>query len=162
MPKKIDGKYYYVDEKIDLKTGELFAKTRIVDDTNMKEETLGLRRAKLLDIYHYKDVYPLPKAIFFPADLVKVSKSGNNLFIDYSGKLFRYIKSTSALLVCHKIEKVIPVRNGALLELQGSAQRYKSIVQPLEGKYAGILHFNHCTLLYGIYDSAFSTTRRKV
>ena len=133
----------------------------IVDDKNKKGESLARRRLLLKN----EDVklYSLKLAIFFIADLVKLTK-GSTWYIDSTGKIFEYRKSTSVPLIFKKVSKIIPIKTGgATIEVEGMPHRYKTLFLPrIEQKYAGLLKLGKGYILYGLYDKLYPNTRRKI
>lgn len=133
----------------------------IVDDKNMEGDTLGIRRVALLR--EGVRMRKLSKAIFFLGDMIKLATS-RTWFIDNEGKVFNYKKTQSAKLYFKKITKTILIpTGGALIEVEGSVTRYKSLYAPnLQENYAGILSIGGMTILYGVYDTKYDTTTRRI
>lgn len=159
-PSKAEGVSFIYQE---IEKGEnVIPVIKVIDDINVKGDTLAKRRLQLL-----KDEVRLQKlnyAFFFLADLIKYAKPHHN-FIDSNGKIFKYKKSTSANLTFHKITKVFPIATGgAVIEVSGIMSRFKVLFQPDESMtHAGILTLgfsNH--VLYGLYDQEYKPSRRKV
>jgi hypothetical protein len=141
--------------------GKTITNIVIVDDKNIEGDTLGLRRVSLL-----RDgvrMRRLSKAIFFLGDMIKLATS-KTWFIDNNGMVFNYKKTQSAKLNFKRISKVIPISTGgALLELEGSTARYKSLYAPTpQEKYAGILTIGAMSILYGVYDTKYDNTTRRI
>ncbi len=133
----------------------------IIDDKNIEGATLARRRL-LLKSKEIK-LYTLSKAIFFIADLIKLT-IGTSYYIDSTGKIFEYKKTTTVPLIFKKIKKVIPIKTGgATIEVEGIASRYKTLFLPnLECKYAGLLKIGKGYILYGLYETKLPDTRRKI
>jgi hypothetical protein len=129
---------------------------KIVDDINLPQKTLGLRRLAL-----QKDpsvtLHKISTAIYFLADLIKLAKA-TTWFIDSSGKVFQWKKYTRAKLVTKKIKKVLPADGiGCVLEVDNLSQRFKSLQRPQDfHQYAVFLVINHMYFLYGLSE----TTRK--
>lgn len=153
--------YKLGDEKPSVEDGVIyyyFGKLEIIDDLSLEGENLGLRRARISD----KDKFKLKMAIFYVADLIKLS-SPRTWFIDSSGKLFQYKKSKSVKLVSKKIIKVIKCVGYCLIEVQGVLHRFKTLYPPSENqKYASLLVLNRSYLLYGFSNEEHATTWRKI
>lgn len=137
-------------------------KPLIVDDSNISEDTLAKRRLHL-SIVEKAPMYRLKQAIFFIADLIKLS-GPNQWFIDSKGKVFRYLKTKHVPLVFRKITKVLRQPGCCLVEVQGINGRHMSLFHPLEGQnYAGFLRLSPKTyVLYGFFEEQYKDTRRKI
>lgn len=160
-PSTEGGLVFYRNESIDLDNAESKVKIRVVDDATVEGKTLGMRRLKLklakVPLYHIK------VTIYFLGDLVKLAKS-SSWFIDSSGKIFQYKKTTRAKLHCKKISKVFPLKGlGSVIEVQGLSTRFKTIFKPTDSEeYAGIIEYPGGVFLYGLYEKPFATTWRKI
>lgn len=133
----------------------------VVDDRAIEAPSLALRRLQLKALKI--KLYPLKQAIFFIADLVKLS-SPNQWFIDSSGYLFKYIKKKLVPLIFRKITKVIRGDGSCIVEVEGLPQRFRSLYPPLENQeYAGLLRIQpKAYILYGFYYEKHKDTVRKV
>lgn len=149
-PVNIEGISFYI------KTEPL-----IIDDTNIKEATLGARRLHLLA--NNVRLFKLKNAIFFMGDFIKAAESGY-YFIDSNGLIFTYNKTRNVPLVFHKILEVIPIKSGgAVLTIEGIPQRFKCLNVPTTEKYAGLLKLSKLEyVLYGLYDNRLPNSRRKI
>lgn len=141
--------------------GEPVTVIRIVDDKNIDNPKLSMRR--LVIKAQGAKLFRMTRAIFFLSDLIKISQ-GKMWFIDSSGKIFQYKKTTRAKLKFHKIKKVIAIpTGGAIIEVEGIGQRFKSLHYPDPNLlYAGILYNKMSTILYGFYDMKYDDTWRMV
>jgi hypothetical protein len=157
-PNTSDGLLYIANESIDQESN-MRINAYVIDDKNIDRPTLGLRRLTI----DKKDLYPLHTAIYTLQDLVKLS-SPKTWFIDNSGQVFQYKKSTRAKLQTYKINQVLPVSGiGCVLEIQGFSERFKSLTVPSNTeKYAGILTYNGKNILYGLYTTNIEPTWRLV
>lgn len=136
-------------------------KYKVVDDTTVPGSTLAMRRLHLL-----KEGVPLrklDKAVFFLGDLVKLA-TATMWFIDSSGLLFQYKKTTSAKLLFKKITHVHPIPSGgAVIEIEGIPSRFKCLFAPKhDEKFAGVLVHGRSYILYGLYKEQFDNTRRNI
>ena len=157
-----DGKLiFYSSQYVDNENPRSFNRYRIVDDKNIDRGTLGLRRLQL-KIEKVK-LYPIGAAIYFLQDVIKLAKS-TTWFIDSHGQLFQHKKLVRAKLATHRINQILPASGiGCVLEVEGLSERFKSLQIPQQHElYAGILHYNHCNLLYGFYSEPIKTTWRLV
>ena len=163
QPLQHDGVAYYSSEYIEDTDSELVVShtLRVVDDCNLTGATLGKRRLELK--LSGTDVFPLRTAVYFLADLVKLAKS-TTWWIDSSGQIFQYKKSTRAKLTTHKITQVLPAGGlGCVIEVEGLVTRFKSISRPQpQQQYAAVLSFNKVVLLYGFIDAPIKETWRLV
>ena len=155
-----DGIAFYMHVK-DRDDGPPLEVYLLVDDKNLSGNSLALRRLQLQK--QGVRLYRLTKAVFFIADMLKLSV-GATWFIDSSGTIFEYKKSRSVKLVFKKIKKVIPIKTGgALIEVEGLEHRFKTLFMPrLEERYAGLLKINPGYILYGLYDKLYPQTVRMI
>lgn len=149
-PKIEDGVVYYATEYTDLDTDEHTGTLRIVDDRNIDKPTLSRRRLELL-LQEVK-LFPIHRAVYFLGDLLKIAKA-TTWFIDSSGTIFQYKKSRRAKLIVRKITKVLPTGGlGAVIELEGIPQRFKTAFKPdQDAQYAAVLKTGMSYIFYGIY-----------
>jgi len=134
---------------------------QIIDDKNIDKPTLALRRLELSK--NKVKLKKLGKAMFFLADFIKLA-TRTTWFIDSNGTIFQYKKDTSIKLIFKKIKKVIAIPSGgALLEVEGLANRFKTLyLPPIENKYAGLLKYGLGYILYGTYPEELKSTRRMI
>lgn len=161
QPQQTDGLVYYSKEYVDKDSQESKIGLRIIDDKNLPGANLGRRRLQLKA--SGESLFPISRAVYFIADLVKLAKP-TTWFIDSHGMVFNYKKTTRAKLTFHKIKQVLPgTQTGAVVELEGVSQRFKCIYRPSESQqWAGVLHWNLGLLLYGFYESEPKTSWRNV
>ncbi len=160
-PENSDGVLYYCNEYLNVDTAQTHKVVSIVDDTNIREDTLSRRRLRAKN--NGAPLYPLRKAVFFLGDFIKMAKSGY-WFIDTYGKLFQYKKAARVPLVFRKIKRVIPTKTtGSLLEVEGIPFRFKTLYIIRESmQYAGILEHGPIKILYGVYDKRYRDTWRMI
>lgn len=160
-PLEQDGVLYYSNTYKNIDDNTLSTHIKLVDDKNIKEDTLSRRRLSMQN--QGAPLYPLRKAAFFLGDFIKLAKSGY-WFIDTYGKLFTYKKATRAKLTFHKIKKVIPGKaTGSILEVEGIPNRFKTLYIVKDYmKYAGILEYNGISILYGVYDRPYKESWRMI
>lgn len=149
-PQIEDNIVYYATEYEDLDTGKHSAVMRIVDDRNIDKETLSRRRLQLL-VQEVK-LFPINKAVYFLADLLKLAKT-TTWFIDSVGTVFQYKKTQRVKLLAREITKVLPTTGlGAVIELEGIPQRFKTAFKPNDDDtYATVLYSKHTYILYGLH-----------
>lgn len=134
---------------------------KVVDDKSIDKPTLGLRR---LQIAAKGDtLQKIGKAIFFLGDLVKIAKR-HTFFIDSSGRVFQYRKSTRAKLHFRRLTNIIPITTGgAILEVEGINSRFKCLFQPKTLElYVGVLEFGKSYILYGLYEHPYKSSWRMI
>ena len=138
---------HYVDE-LNCETATI----RVVDDRNLPQANLGLRRLALKA--SGSPLFPIRTAIYFLADLVKLAKS-TTWFIDTSGRVFHYEKTTRAKLTTKKIKQVLPANGlGCVFELHGVPNRFKAMQRPGEHQlYARVLQLGMAHIFYGFCDT---------
>jgi hypothetical protein len=133
----------------------------VIDDKNIPAPTLAKRR--LIMANQGVRLKPLGTAVFFLGDFIKIAIP-TMWFIDSSGQVFRYKKSTKAKLTFRKIvfKHNIPT-GGAILQVEGISSRFKCLFAPRpDEQYAGILHMGLSYILYGVYDTKYDSTWRMV
>lgn len=137
-------------------------KVSVVDDKSIEKDTLSARRLELLN--RGVRLKKLRLAIFFIADLLKLSSSGGNWFIDNAGQVFQYKKTKYVNLIFRKIKNIIPIRTGgAIIEVDGILSRFKTLYLPDTGNiYAGLIQYGMGYVLYGTYPHLPKNTRRMI
>lgn len=160
-PQQEEGCVFYSKEYMDNDTEESRYGLRVVDDISIPGKTLGIRRLALK--VSEVPLFPIRTAIYFLADLIKVAKQ-TSWFIDSSGKVFQYRKTTRAKLTFHKIKQILPGTGmGAVIEVQGLSQRFKCMYRPKpEQTYVGVLRWGLGYLLYGFYTEQLNPSYRLV
>jgi hypothetical protein len=88
----------------------------------------------------------------------------NTWFVDREGQFFQYKKSQRVPLVFRRISRVTRLPSGgALVEVVGFAQRFKTLFMPEPSQtHAGLLLIQKLVVLYGLYDQAYDDTIRAV
>lgn len=149
-PLRDGGIIYYATEYSDLDTSERTATFRVVDDSSLEGETLSRRRLKLA--VDNVPLFPIRQALYFLGDLLKLAKP-TTWFIDSSGQLFQHKKSTRAKLLVKRIKNVFPTTGlGAVIELEGMHQRFKTVFKPSpDAEYAALLQVGLTYIFYGLY-----------
>lgn len=157
----MDGVVFYSNSYLDENTAEITTNIKIVDDLNVEGSNLSQRRLRLSA--QKAPLYPLRVAVYYLGDFIKLAKKGT-WFIDSNGKLFTYTKTTSAKLTFHKIKKIIPSpTTGSIVEVVGFPDRFRTLfVATPSARYAGILEYKGISILYGLYDQEYKTTRRMI
>lgn len=154
-----NGVLYLMNEYISQENYESKTKISIIDDKNIARPTLGLRRLQI----DKKVIYPLYTTIYTLQDLIKLAKP-KSWFIDNSGNIFQYKKTTRAKLQTYEINQILPINSiGCVLEIKGFSERFKSLTVPdTTQRYAAILTYKGKNLLYGLYSQNIEPTWRLV
>ena len=139
--------------------GLVFVNGRIIDDTNMPNDTLGMRR--LISPFSAQ-MYPLKRAAF---ELLAILKNtGKTTYIDYTGDIFTYVKMKWVKLRCIPIERSYKRGNYTILKLEGINNVFEVPRPPLlEQNYARVLYLNnHPWMLYDYKIDPEKTTKRLI
>jgi hypothetical protein len=162
-PDEIDGVVFYQTESFNADTAQLTTRIRIIDDKTLPFDHLSRRRLALKGIPSVS-LYPINKAVYFLADLIKLAKNGY-WWIDSLGRTFEYKKHKFGKVTFHKIEAAYALPGmGAVIALEGVPNRFKVLFRPSElVRYGGILHIGPGErILYGLYEDLPPNSRRKV
>ena len=149
--------YVLHSDEIEERDGLLFCDTEIVDDKNMKGETLGLRRLQS----PHKNLYKLKVMIEGFQDFVH--HKGSN-YIDSKGKYFRWIKNKTCSLISHKIDKVEKRDIATLIWVKDIPFPF-FVKRPPEARlrYASILYMgSQPSILYSFSETKQRKTWRKI
>lgn len=158
-PQETEGVHYFVYGK-DVEDSDGKIVMKVVDDKKVDKPSLALRRLEIQK--SGAKLYKLSKAIFFLQDLIKITKS-TTWFIDTEGQVFQYKKSKRVNLVFRKVTKVLPIRTGgAIIEVEGLPFRFKTLFEPTNARYAGLLSIGTAYILYGVYPEKPEDTYRYI
>ncbi len=159
-PEEEDGVLFFRRETFNPDTNEYTLRISIVDDKALDPKSLSKRRLLLAE--QGVRLYQLKKAVFMLGDFIRLTNS-TYWWIDSSGKVFQYKKQTRAKLTSKKITKCIPCGLGSIVEVAGSAKRFKTLYKvPPDHFYASVLSFNKSDILYGTSDVPIKDTWRIV
>lgn len=165
---KVSFPVYHLDEKPVEENGVLYLlfknkELHIIDDKNIEEATLGLRRLNIKANNPEVKLYKLTKAIYFIGDLIKYTKS-KQWYIDSLGYCFLYEKTALVPLVYLPIEKIIPIKTGgAIVTVKTLPQRFKCLYTPKNVSYAGLLKISNSQyILYGLVNKKEKNSWRKI
>ena len=137
--------------------GLLFIENQIVDDRNMRGDSLGIRRLQT----PHKNLLPLKRSLL---NLTGVIKQNTSTFIDSNGFPFVYEKTIWCKLKYYKIRKIERKEIASVLWLHGVTAP-SVIPRPPHGemKWAGMIHFNDDPwLLYEYAEEKLKDSKRKV
>ena len=142
---------------VELVDGILWIENQVLDDKNMKGETLGLRRLQS----PHKNLYKLKVMIEGFQDFVH--HKGSN-YIDSNGKYFRWIKNKTCSLISHKIDKVEKRDIATLIWVKDIPFPF-FVKRPPEARlrYASILYMgSQPSILYSFSETKQRKTWRKI
>jgi hypothetical protein len=130
---------------------------RILDNTNITGDTLGLRRLKL----NKGDLYSVKKPV---DNISQAIKSKGKKFIDSKGTIFNYKKSIVVKLTYHAVKNVLNIENvGCVLSLKDIEYTFKLLcTDAYLTKYVGVLHTPHGYALYETTRELKKDTHRKI
>ena len=106
----------------------------IVDDYNMKGETIGIRRIQT----PYKSLYPLK---YMLGDFRSLAKHRGRFYVDTKGKYFSYSKTTKADIIYLPIDKIEPKEVATLIWVKDIPSPFEEL-RPIEAKYAGVAYIS--------------------
>ena len=142
---------------VELVDGLLWVEGEIIDDTNMRGDTLGKRRLQS----PMKSIYPLKYMI---EDIPDLLNHQGKYYIDNSGFFFEKQKTTKVDLKYHKILRVEKKPTASVLWIKDCPFPF-TLKRPLPetSSWAGILHRRGIPwILYDISDKKKKDTWRKV
>lgn len=131
---------------------------KIIDDKNISGDSLGTRRLQI----DKKLLYPLSRAILNISNFLLYTKI-YSLFIDSSGKLFKYEKRANVPLIYKKIINKIPYSSGTILIIEGihcPIWYYRAI--DTNKLYAALLCIEKGYILLGVTSAPSKRTKFKV
>lgn len=133
---KLEWPIYRIPSDVwDYKDGLVYVNGKIVDDRNVKEDTIGLRRMKT----PFRDkLLRLSRAITTYEGIIKY---GHKYFIDTKGRLFVYTKTEKVKLQYKKIERIERKDVATYIKIKGWREMDFKVPRPPEPEmlYAGIL-----------------------
>ena len=162
--------------------GVLFAKTeygyRILDDRNLKGDSLGLRRIQMLsnlrEEFSYLNkrdfkrkilelVQPLPKKLDNFMNLIKYAYT-TKYYLDTTGRYFKYKKTKYVPLVYKQIlERKLEERAGTVFSVKGVNNWFEVPFKLTpEAKWVGLLKISKSWYIYEICLEKKKSTRRMV
>jgi hypothetical protein len=142
---------------IDKRDGVVFADEQVLDDTNIKADTLGERRLRT----PLKPLYRISKLIKEPRNLIS---KGPKYYIDNSGFIFYYDTVGFCDLRYHKIMKEEIKNNKIIIKLSGIYSPFTLPRPSPKGyKWVGVLYLGkEPWVLYNFSESKLNKTRRAV
>lgn len=160
-PEERDGILYYVSENFNRDTAKYHQTARVLDDKTLPGPTLAHRRLQAQKLG--ATLYPIKTALYFLGDFIKLAKS-NTWFVDSTGRVFQYKKTTRAKLQFYRVQKLFPLPGmGAVVEVQGISQRFKVLWMPtVPVQWAGVIKFGKTLILYGLYKDKLPDSWRLV
>lgn len=130
---------------------DTFYKTYIVDNTNLKGETLGERRLRVktkeFPLYPFKVFYSSAR------ELVLNSKTSDT-YIDTKGRIFKYKKTARVHVKYYEIKTVIKYRNKSIVHFKDfplpvviSSSKFEHFF-----KFGGFFKFSDYYMFYGFSE----------
>lgn len=137
--------------------GLLYVDNQLVDDRNVPEASLGMRRLKT----PFKNLLPLKKSV---KDLVGILKQPTNAFIDYYGTPFLYEKTKMVSVKYLRIKKITKKGSVSVLHLHGLKTTFIIPRPPPEDMHwTGVLYLQgYPWRLYEYSPTCKPQARRKV
>jgi hypothetical protein len=113
--------------------GILYVNDLVIDDRNIKEDTLGKRRL------HIKEkLYPLNNA---GVDFLSLLQAKHRHFIDTKGLAFSYVKTMYCQVKSHKIEKITGRDYASTIKVKGITNEFILRRPPTVGlSWAGVVY----------------------
>lgn len=131
--------------------------TYMLDNRNVAGETLGKRRLKLKNT---ENLY-VPRKVCYNFEQVLHCK--NKCFIDNTGTVFKYIKTTFVPLKYHKVDYIERLEEGCIVHLKDVYYPQKFNCRKAHSiEYVGLLHTKMGLILYENTDIKKKDTRRKI
>lgn len=143
---------------ITVRDGLVFLNGKILDDRNMKGETLGIRRLQT----PHKNLLKLKYSFDSPIGIFK--NKGTLRYVDDKGKVFIYTKTKFCNVVYHKIKKIDRKEKASILWVHGVSFPFIIPRPPsMEYLWAGILYLkNKPWMLYDYSAERLKSYRRKI
>jgi hypothetical protein len=135
-------------------------KSFILDNKNLKGDTLGIRRLKIKD-----DKYNFRATLFMISELIEFVRNKtlhNRKFIDSRGCIFTYRKTKLYRLTCHKIKNVQKLKFYVYIKPYNSFASYKVPKSYWRDTYEYIYLIKDINLLYDLSNNPIKDTWRKV
>ena len=155
-----EGLSYFAYGK-DTKYSDAEYRIVVVDDNSCEGDTLAIRRLRL----SAKGValHKLRLSVFFLADLIKLGKPGR-WFIDSTGRVFEYTKTSLVPLVYKRIKQILPNKHGgSIILVEGLSTRFKTLFSVDQRyKYVGLLKIGLGFIYYGVYEEKPQDSYRKI
>ncbi len=128
----------------------------VLDNKNIDGDTLGKRRLKISNSDLYK-----PRKSFY--SLSQLIKSKHKTFIDSTGSVFSWKKTTTVPLKYHKVIEVYHDDEYCILHLKNIEFPQKVVCSiAYEIKYVGVLHTKEGYILYSYNTEYEKDTWRKI
>ena len=142
---------------VELVDGILWIENQVLDDKNMKGDTLGKRRLQT----PMKSIYPLKSMI---KDIASLLRHQGRYYIDTSGYFFTKEKTKTAQLKYHKILRVEDNLMSSTVWLKDITFSFQVKRPPNSKKsWAQVLYLNGLPwLIYEFLEQQVENTRRKI
>lgn len=138
---------------------------KILDNKNLKGDTIGRRRLRIQENekYHFRQI------LFILPELIEYTrKRGSKFakFIDTAGVIYNYKKEKFSKLYCKKIKKVDTFKNYVVISCYETQQTFKvpynfwnNIKEP---QYLQLLQIKGTYIVYDILEEIDNSKRRKI
>jgi len=117
-----------------VRNGLVVSEGRLIDDRNVKGDTLGERRLKT--------TLKKSRISTYKADIISLIKGTNateSWYIDYYGTVFCYRKTRTERVLCHRITKITPMDTYSVLSLEGIDFPFL-VPRPPTGSFAQVIY----------------------
>jgi len=128
----------------------------ILDNKNLKGDTLGERRLKITTGSRY-----IPRKAYY--NITQLIKSKTKTYIDNTGCVFTYRKTRTVPLKYYKVTDVVSTEEGCILSFKGINFKLKTNCrEAYEINYIGLLITNMGYILYDTSEEKKRDTIRKI
>tara|TARA_Y100001972_G_scaffold101553_1_gene126519 strand:- start:14 stop:502 length:489 start_codon:yes stop_codon:yes gene_type:complete len=149
--------YVLHTDEVEEQDGLLFCDTQIVDDKNVKGNTIGQRRLKS----PHKSLYPLK---FMLTDFRSMIMHRGENYVDTEGKYFRYQKTRTGIIKSYEIENIEQKELATMIKLKNVRHRFETKTPPdTKFKFAQVLMIdNRPSVLWSVSIQKEKNTWRKI
>lgn len=136
----------------------------VIDNKNMPGPSLGIRRIQHLKASRSDIVYRKLFILKYPIhDFISILRKSIFRFIDSSGKVYNYIKTTFVPLETYKIKSYQEFPEGYVIHVSNLHCCFFSHRAPnLQEKYVQVLRMGRGFLMYGFTTEHKKATRIKI
>ena len=131
----------------------------ILDDISINK-AFPERRLLLRQQYPKHKIYNLKERVVYLRQLVKYNSG--TIFIDHSGELIKYVKSTRLFdITCHKITRNIPYGRWSIINVNGIETPF-IVGERVTSEYASIMNTVWGPFLYDLTSEKHESYKRKI
>lgn len=166
-PVYLVGKSSHIYEESGITWIDHYGKTSIIDNINLKGDSIGIRRLQIPK----EDRYIFKKTLFIFPELIEETRKrliSDRYFVDSTGKLFKYLKKKMHQLICRKVINTKKYSTYVLVKVSGLDNNFEipntywSNYSNLTEVYLILLLVNNIYVLYDIDTIEHKDTWRKV